>query len=172
RHDDADLCAERARRARNAGRGRNGRVPQAAGHSNSGRRGNPVMWMREMGADPMIDVGLDAPASSDRRRGALWSAGPRCMRGPGLFVLVAILALGGCGTATLDDTVEPAAGYEEVAAALERLIRHEMADKDLPAISFALVDDKEIVWAQGFGEARPGIPATAATVHRVGSVSK
>jgi len=120
----------------------------------------------------MIDVGLDALASSDRRRGPLWSAGRRCMRGPGLLMLGAILALGGCGTATLGDTVEPAAGYEEVAAALERLIRHEMADKDLPAISIALVDDQEIVWAQGFGEARPGIPATAATVHRVGSVSK
>ncbi|MGH8239620.1 MAG: serine hydrolase, partial [Steroidobacteraceae bacterium] len=38
----------------------------------------------------------------------------------------------------------------------------------------ALVDDQQVVWAQGFGWANPGakIPATAATVYRVGSVSK
>src|SRR5205085_5998865 len=36
------------------------------------------------------------------------------------------------------------------------------------------VDDRRIVWARGFGRADPGrgIPATAETVYRVGSVSK
>lgn len=88
--------------------------------------------------------------------------------------LLPLLALGGCvAAAPADHAVEPAQGYEEVAAALERLIEHEMADKDLPAISVALVDDQEVVWAQGFGHAHPdSTPATAATVHRVGSVSK
>jgi CubicO group peptidase (beta-lactamase class C family)/D-alanyl-D-alanine dipeptidase len=49
-----------------------------------------------------------------------------------------------------------------------------MADKGLPALSIALVDDQRIVWAEGFGFADPAdsIPATAETVHRVGSVSK
>jgi CubicO group peptidase (beta-lactamase class C family)/D-alanyl-D-alanine dipeptidase len=70
-------------------------------------------------------------------------------------------------------TVAPAPGYEAVARALERLIEHEMRDKDLPAISIALVDDQRTVWARGFGHARgDSTPATAETVHRVGSVSK
>lgn len=70
--------------------------------------------------------------------------------------------------------VPPAAGYEGVASALERLIEHEIDDKDLPAVSIALVDDQRIVWARGFGHANPadGTAATAETVHRVGSVSK
>ena len=57
---------------------------------------------------------------------------------------------------------------------LTNFIRHEMADKGLPALSIALVDDQETVWAQGFGYADPedSIPATARTVYRVGSVSK
>jgi CubicO group peptidase (beta-lactamase class C family)/D-alanyl-D-alanine dipeptidase len=57
---------------------------------------------------------------------------------------------------------------------LERFIAYEMADKDLPAMSISLVDDQEIVWARGFGFARPrdSVPATAETVYRVGSVSK
>ncbi|MDQ3253743.1 MAG: beta-lactamase family protein, partial [Acidobacteriota bacterium] len=57
---------------------------------------------------------------------------------------------------------------------LERFITHEMADKDLPALSIALVDDQQIVWAKGFGFADPKskTPATAETVYRVGSVSK
>ena len=44
----------------------------------------------------------------------------------------------------------------------------------MPALSIALVDGNEIVWARGFGYADPPnkIPATAATVYRVGSVSK
>ncbi|MBC8066304.1 MAG: beta-lactamase family protein, partial [Chlorobia bacterium] len=57
---------------------------------------------------------------------------------------------------------------------LEKFIEHEMRDKDLPALSIALVDDQQIVWAKGFGfaDAKAKIPATAETVYRVGSVSK
>ena len=57
---------------------------------------------------------------------------------------------------------------------LERFIGHEMAEKELPALSIALVDDQQIVWAKGFGFADPKakVPATAETVYRVGSVSK
>jgi CubicO group peptidase (beta-lactamase class C family)/D-alanyl-D-alanine dipeptidase len=64
--------------------------------------------------------------------------------------------------------------YAVVAQMLDRFIAHEMADKDLAAVSIALVDDQQIVWAQGFGWANPGnrTPATAQTVYRVGSVSK
>ena len=49
-----------------------------------------------------------------------------------------------------------------------------MADKELPALSIALVDDQRTVWARGFGFADPErrVEATADTVYRVGSVSK
>jgi CubicO group peptidase (beta-lactamase class C family)/D-alanyl-D-alanine dipeptidase len=64
--------------------------------------------------------------------------------------------------------------YAVVAHVLDRFIAHEMADKDLSALSVALVDDQQTVWAQGFGWANPNnkTPATAQTVYRVGSVSQ
>ena len=65
-------------------------------------------------------------------------------------------------------------GDSAAIATLERFIEHEMADKDLPALSIALVDDQKTVWARGFGFADPEhkVPATADTIYRVGSVSK
>jgi len=70
--------------------------------------------------------------------------------------------------------IPPRVDYAPVAAQLEKMIAHEMQDKKLPALSIALVDDQEIVWAKGFGMAdrEKKIPATAETVYRVGSVSK
>ena len=54
------------------------------------------------------------------------------------------------------------------------VIERERADKELPAVSIALVDGDQIVWARGFGfrDAQEKTPATAATVYRVGSISK
>ncbi|MFN8580911.1 MAG: serine hydrolase [Gemmatimonadaceae bacterium] len=71
-------------------------------------------------------------------------------------------------------TIGPDARYAAVAAALQPFIEREMADKQLPAISIALVDDQKVVWARGFGFERPSdsVAATANTVYRVGSVSK
>jgi len=70
--------------------------------------------------------------------------------------------------------VSPRADYAAVVAELERVIAHEMQDKKLPALSIALVDDQQTVWAKGFGMEDPDqkIPASAETVYRVGSVSK
>src|SRR5260370_32358259 len=70
--------------------------------------------------------------------------------------------------------IAPRQDYAAVARALETFIKHELAQKHLPAISVALVDDQQIVWAQGFGMADPGgeKAATAGTIYRVGSVSK
>jgi len=70
--------------------------------------------------------------------------------------------------------VEPQPRYTQVAEKLEGIIQHEMEAKEIPAFSISLVDDQKIVWAKGFGMADPdaNIPATAATVYRIGSVSK
>ena len=72
---------------------------------------------------------------------------------------------GAAGTAETD-------GYGDVAAALTTMIERERDQKGLAAMSIALVDDSGVVWAAGFGDQSPGVPATAETVYRVGSVSK
>jgi CubicO group peptidase (beta-lactamase class C family)/D-alanyl-D-alanine dipeptidase len=71
-------------------------------------------------------------------------------------------------------TVGPSPKYAEAVKALERWLAHEVEGKQLPALSLALVDDQEVVWARGFGFADPKTkaPATADTLYRVGSVSK
>jgi CubicO group peptidase (beta-lactamase class C family)/D-alanyl-D-alanine dipeptidase len=64
--------------------------------------------------------------------------------------------------------------YLEVVSRLEPWIGSITEWTDLPALSIALVDDQQIVWAKGFGRSDPKkkTPATADTVYRVGSVSK
>lgn len=70
--------------------------------------------------------------------------------------------------------VPPDAHYAEAVAVLSEFIEHEVADKGLPALSIALVDDQKIIWAQGFGfsDRDRTIPATSETIYRVGSISK
>jgi CubicO group peptidase (beta-lactamase class C family) len=77
------------------------------------------------------------------------------------------------------DAIPPTDPYAEVADSLTAFIEYHVETKDLPALSIALVDDQQIVWAQGFGCQQPAVssqqrcvPATANTVYRVGSVSK
>lgn len=67
-----------------------------------------------------------------------------------------------------------ARGYEDLAARLDEAIRREVAEKELPALSIALVDGERIVWQAGFGfrDADRTQRATARTTYRVGSVSK
>jgi serine beta-lactamase-like protein LACTB len=64
--------------------------------------------------------------------------------------------------------------YQEAAKRLDHFITAEIADKGIPALSIALVDNQTTVWSKGFGFADPQAksPATADTVYRVGSVSK
>jgi CubicO group peptidase (beta-lactamase class C family)/D-alanyl-D-alanine dipeptidase len=87
---------------------------------------------------------------------------------------VVALLLGFGAFAADQSNIPPRHDYTSLAAAIEPMIRFEMADKQLPAFSIALVDGNEIVWAQGFGYQDPEhkIPATARTEYRVGSVSK
>jgi len=89
------------------------------------------------------------------------------------LVLVAALAFSPI-TSWAQETIGPAAGFADVASKLTALIEHEMRDKEIPALSIALVSGDRIVWSRGFGTARgsAGMPATAETVYRVGSVTK
>ncbi len=72
------------------------------------------------------------------------------------------------------ELVKPPAGLEPVVARIEALIYEEMKTQGLPAVSIALVEGKQVVWAQGFGLGKPKskTAATAETVYRAGSVSK
>ena len=67
-----------------------------------------------------------------------------------------------------------AADYQQAIEQLERQIKYELADKQITALSIALVDDQQLVWSAGFGYADPATEASAksGTIYRVGSVSK
>ncbi len=92
-----------------------------------------------------------------------------------------LLGLAACGDATrgggatsrdAPDDVPAAGPYASVASELEAMIEREREQKGLRAVSIALVDGDDVVWARGFGEQSEGVAATAETVYRVGSVSK
>ena len=95
------------------------------------------------------------------------------------FVLSILITAPGSGktlhnSASQLSDAAPSKQYAAAVEMLERFIAHEMTDKELPALSIALVDDQQIVWAKGFGfaDGKNQVPATAETVYRVGSVSK
>ena len=82
-----------------------------------------------------------------------------------------------CSRALADDggpNVPARKDYASIVETLKPFIQREMAEKGLPGLSIAIIDDQRIVWAQGFGMADPklGSAATAETVYRIGSVSK
>ncbi len=96
-----------------------------------------------------------------------------------LFPLFAIVAfwlsiLSGVIAAAGQSVVTPRADYADVAAIMKPFIERQMAEKQLQALSIAVVDDQTITWASGFGLAdrTTKTPATADTVYRIGSVSK
>jgi len=88
--------------------------------------------------------------------------------------LVALVAAGAAPGLEAQDSVAARADYARVAEALTRFIDAQVAEKKLPALSIALVDGRQTVWARGFGLADPAnrTPATAQTPYRVASVSK
>lgn len=86
------------------------------------------------------------------------------------FVALSLCA----GRASGQTEVKVAPKYAAAVQQLEAFIQREVANKGLPALSIALVDDQKVVWTKGFGYANPEkkTTATAETVYRVGSVSK
>ena len=77
-------------------------------------------------------------------------------------------------TLSAQEVINPPPGLEKVVTRLEALIDEAMKAHQIPAVSIALVEGGQIVWAKGFGFADPKAksPATAETIYRVGSVSK
>lgn len=92
-----------------------------------------------------------------------------------LRTCVGVVALLLAATATgAQEQIGPEDQVAELASRLSAFIGHEMRDKQIPALSIALVKGDRIVWSQGFGTARTkdAAAATAETVYRVGSVTK
>jgi serine beta-lactamase-like protein LACTB len=58
--------------------------------------------------------------------------------------------------------------------AIESILTSEMARREIPGLSVAVVTDLELRWAAGYGRAdvENNVPATAATVYRLGSLAK
>ena len=95
------------------------------------------------------------------------------LRNAGAAALALSLAAGCAGPAAPQPAaIGPASGYGELAARLSDFVHAEMEAKRIPALALVLTDGDRIVWARGFGEARPGVPTDADTLFRVGSVSK
>ncbi|MCR9294065.1 MAG: beta-lactamase family protein, partial [bacterium] len=74
----------------------------------------------------------------------------------------------------LPDAQPRLVSYTTAIANIESAIRYELAAKDIPAFSIAIVDQSQLIWSAGFGfqDAGKETPASANTIYRVGSVSK
>ena len=72
------------------------------------------------------------------------------------------------------ETSGDSATRPNVIRAISSAIKYEVDAKELPAFSVAIVEGKDVFWANGYGyqDAEKQVPATAETVYRVGSISK
>lgn len=91
-----------------------------------------------------------------------------------LLSILSIVVLAGCTTAPprpIDIAYGDFASAQEY---VKKLIRHDMDKNAVAGLSIAVVDDQQIVWAEGFGYAdrEREIPATAETLYRAGSITK
>ena len=94
-----------------------------------------------------------------------------------LAVAIGVLLFAGVRAGSARTQTPPAArspDYTGVIRALEAFIEQERADKQIPAISVALVDGATLVWSRGFGMADPDArtPADGRTLYRLGSMTQ
>ena len=97
------------------------------------------------------------------------------LRNCGIGLALVLFFVTGCTTTMPKRPALPQRGdYGPAREYLTQLIRQEMENQRVTGLSIALVDDQQVVWAQGFGFAdlARGIPATPETVYRAGSISK
>jgi len=92
-----------------------------------------------------------------------------------LFVLLSFLG----GTSATLPPVHGALRTEDglpaaAIRAIEELVEGERKRQNIPGLSVTVVREKRLAWSRGFGRAdlENGVPATPATVYRLGSISK
>ncbi len=90
------------------------------------------------------------------------------------IITAALIGCFGCSTMPPKPASFAREDYSYTRDYISWLIKQEMKKSDVTGLSIALVDDRRIVWAEGFGWADQAnaAPATPDTVYRVGSVSK
>lgn len=95
-----------------------------------------------------------------------------------LFIFIGLTA-NACSTRTVISpdiaaTTSGASRYNQLKQEMSELIGNGMRKHKVTGMSVALVDDGEIVWAQGFGyqDKTQNIPATTNTLYKAGSISK
>jgi CubicO group peptidase (beta-lactamase class C family) len=91
-----------------------------------------------------------------------------------LSCLLFVLMLTGCSSMPKRPDPVVRGDYAAVREYIAALARDQMQKQDVTGLSLALVDDQQVIWAEGFGyaDAAAGIAAKPETVYRVGSISK
>lgn len=92
-----------------------------------------------------------------------------------LAVVCTLLAIGGCQGMPPKTPASIAKGdYVAVRCYLTQRIAYDMRTLDVPALSIALVDDQQLVWSAGFGDAdaKHRRITSGDTLYRVGAISK
>ena len=94
----------------------------------------------------------------------------------GRILILSLAALSFIGCTTFSSPPQPGQERDDglVVKRLDRLIQKEMKKNSIKGLSVALVDDQDLVWAEGYGFAdeKKGIRATPRTLYRAGSISK
>jgi len=96
-----------------------------------------------------------------------------------MFALAAVLVIAAaaftsCATGPVKPEAIAKGDYAYLTQLVPWLVTDKMKELGVEGLSIALVDDQEVIYAQGFGFAdrEKGIPATADTLYMAGSVSK
>ena len=89
-------------------------------------------------------------------------------------LLVSLVVFAGCARLPVRPEALTPGDYSSVKEYISWLIRKDMNKNDVQGLSIALVDDQQVVWAEGFGfaDVKDKISADADTIYRLGSVSK
>ncbi len=91
-----------------------------------------------------------------------------------IFITGFIFSLAACSLQPVKPPETARGDYTYTKQYISWLIKKEMSAGDITGLSIALVNDQEVVWAQGFGYADKwkGIKATPDTVYQLGSIAK
>ena len=93
-----------------------------------------------------------------------------------VMILGGVVAVGsiGCTSTPKKPATIPAGNYSYMKEYLSWMIPRQMAANHVTGVSIAVVDDQEVVWAEGFGFADKSgnVPAMPETLYEVGSISK